>query len=123
MDIFGGSEVAHTRQAPDQRPVVTAWKSDAANQTVTIPLAGSGMTIHWSDGYSTGVAGTATHVYVNASTYVVLVYGGLEAIQAVARMHLGSCQWISGTICRCRIGMNRDMLQAASRRAASAAPV
>ena len=83
MDIFSGSEVAHTRQAPDQRPFVTTWKTDAANQTVTIPLAGSGMTTHWNDGYSTGVAGTATHVYVNAGTYVVLVYGGLEAI------HLG----------------------------------
>lgn len=37
---------AHAQQAPDQRPFITTWKTDAANQAITIPLVGSGMTIH-----------------------------------------------------------------------------
>ena len=66
---------------PDQRPFVTTWKTDAANQTVTIPLRGSGMTVHWGDGVvSAGVSGSATHTYANPGTHTVSVYGGLEAI-------------------------------------------
>ena len=38
--------VAHAQQTPDQHPFITAWKTDAANQTISIPLVGSGMTIH-----------------------------------------------------------------------------
>ena len=73
--------VAHAQQTPDQRPFITAWKTDAANQTVAIPLVGSGMTIHWGDGASsTGVTGTTTHTYANPGAYEVSVYGGLEAI-------------------------------------------
>ena len=80
-DALGGSEAAHTQQAPDQRPFVTTWKTDAANQAVAIPLVGSGMTIHWGDGTSsTDVSGTATHVYTNPGTHAVSVYGGLESI-------------------------------------------
>ena len=72
---------AHAQQAPDQRPFVTTWKIDVANQAVTIPLVGSGLTVHWGDGTnSTGVSGPATHTYANPGTYAVSVYGGLEAI-------------------------------------------
>ncbi len=60
---------AHAQQTPDQRPFITTRKTDAANQTVAIPLAGSGMTVHWGDGYSSaGITGTATHAYANHGT-------------------------------------------------------
>ncbi|MYH03483.1 MAG: BspA family leucine-rich repeat surface protein, partial [Cenarchaeum sp. SB0675_bin_21] len=73
--------VAHAQQEPDQRPFITTWKTDAANQTITIHLRGSGMTLHWGDGTnSTGVSGPATHTYANPGTHTVSVYGGLEAI-------------------------------------------
>ena len=79
--LLGQFGVAHAQQAPDQLPFVTTWKTDAANQTISIPLVGSGMTVHWGDGaVSTGVSGTATHTYANPGTYEVSVYGGLEAI-------------------------------------------
>lgn len=66
---------------PDQLQLITTWKTDAANQTVAIPLVGSYMTVHWGDGAtSSGVSGTATHAYANPGTYEVSVYGGLEAI-------------------------------------------
>ena len=72
---------AHAQQAPDQIPFVTTWKTDATDQTISIPLIGSGMTIHWGDGASSaGISGTATHTYANPGTYTVSVYGGLEAI-------------------------------------------
>ena len=71
--------VAHAQ--PDQRPFITTWKTGAANQTVTIPLVGSGMAISWGDGaVSIGVSGTATHTYANPGTYTISVYGGLETI-------------------------------------------
>ena len=77
--VPGQFGAAHAQQ--DQRPFITTWQTDAANQTVTIPLAGSGMTVHWGDGASSaGVAGPATHTYANPGTYGVSVHGGLKAI-------------------------------------------
>ncbi|MYL11344.1 MAG: BspA family leucine-rich repeat surface protein, partial [Cenarchaeum sp. SB0669_bin_11] len=65
----------------DAKPFITTWETTAANQTVTIPLVGSDLTVYWGDGTnSTGVTGTATHTYANPGTYQVLFYGGLEAI-------------------------------------------
>ena len=77
--VLGG--VTDEQQAPDQLPFVTTWRTETANQTVTIPLVGSGMTVHWGDGTnSTDVSGAATHRYANPGTYRVSVHGGLEAI-------------------------------------------
>ena len=80
--VFPGQlRVAHAQQESDQLPFITIWKTDGANQTIAIPLVGSDMTIHWGDSASsTGISGTATHIYINPGTYVVSVYGGLEAI-------------------------------------------
>ena len=73
--------VPDAQQAPDQLPFVITWKTDTVNETVTIPLVGSGMAIGWGDGaVSVGVSGTATHTYANPGTYTISVYGGLEAI-------------------------------------------
>ena len=72
---------AHAQQAPDYLPFVTTWKTDAANQTVSIPLAGSDITVHWGDGHATtGVSATATHTYANPGTYEVSIHGGLKAV-------------------------------------------
>ena len=76
---FDGSRAAHAQ--PDQRPFITTWKTNTANQTIEIPLVGSGMTIHWGDGAnSTDVSGAATHVYASPGTHTVSVHGGLKAI-------------------------------------------
>ncbi len=81
LNVLGGSEVAHTQQEPDQRPFVTTWKTDAANQPITVPLGGYGLTVHWGDGTtSTGGSGPITHTYMNPGTYQISVYGGLEVI-------------------------------------------
>ena len=74
-------DVPDAQRAPGQLPFITTWRTDTANQTIAIPLRGTGMTIHWGDGTnSTGVSGTATHTYANPGTHTVSVYGGLEAI-------------------------------------------
>lgn len=57
---------AHAQQTPNQHPFIATWKTNIANQTITIPLVGSGMTIHRGDGtISTSIAVTANHTYVN----------------------------------------------------------
>ena len=72
---------AYAQTAPDQLPFVTTWETDVANQTITLPLVGSDMTVYWDDGTnSTGVSGTVTHRYANLGTHEVSVYGNLEAI-------------------------------------------
>ena len=112
---------AHAQQTPGQIPFVTTWKTDAANQTVSIPLVGSGMTVHWGDGStSTGVSATATHTYANPGTHVVSVYGGLQAISLgghpdAARLasiaHWGDASW---TTMRSAFAGSANMVYAAA---------
>ena len=33
----GQFAMAHAQQTPDQRPFITTWKTDFANQTISIP--------------------------------------------------------------------------------------
>ncbi|MYB29500.1 MAG: BspA family leucine-rich repeat surface protein, partial [Cenarchaeum sp. SB0663_bin_5] len=81
LSVFGGSEVVRTQQEPDQRPFITTWKTDVANQTITVPLGGYDLTVYWGDGTnSTGVSGPIIHTYANPGTYQISVYGGLEVI-------------------------------------------
>ena len=45
------------------------------------PLNGFDLTVDWGDGSSsTGVSGTATHVYANPGAHTVSAYGDLRAI-------------------------------------------
>ena len=77
--VLGGAPDEHL--APDRLPFVTTWRTETANQAVSIPLVGSGMTVHWGDGTNTtDVSGVATHRYANPGTYRVSVHGGLQAI-------------------------------------------
>ena len=65
----------------DPTPFVTTWRTDAANQTVAIPLEGSSMTISWGDGQTdTGASGTFSHTYTNPGNHTVSVSGGLTRI-------------------------------------------
>ena len=63
---------------PDQ--FTTTWRTDSANEEITLPVRGSGITIYWGDGTnSTGVSGDAAHTYAAAGNHTVDVAGGLEA--------------------------------------------
>ena len=66
-------------QTPPDHAFVTTWTTTAANQPITLPVNGSGMTITWGDNQnSTGVSATTTHTYASPGTYTVAVTGGLE---------------------------------------------
>ena len=67
--------------APDTA-FITTWRTTDADQQITLPVVGSGMTILWGDNQnSTGVSGSTTHTYAAAGNYTVAVTGGLEQIQ------------------------------------------
>ena len=58
------------------KPFVTTWRTDSANQGVTIPFVGSDININWGDGNTTtGVSGTASHTYAAAGHHTVSVSG------------------------------------------------
>ena len=68
-------------QTPPDHAFVTTWTTTAANQQVTLPVVGSGMTVFWGDGSTAeGVSGHQNHTYAAAGTYTVSIIGGLTRI-------------------------------------------
>ena len=64
---------------------ITTWQTDYVNQTITLPLEGSSMTIYWGDGHTdTNISGTAHHTYANPGNHTVSVSDGLT------RFHLNN---------------------------------
>ena len=73
VNVYGASD------APPEHAFVTTWTTTAANQKITLPVVGSGMTVSWGDGTTDeGVSGHQNHTYAAADTYTVAVTGGLE---------------------------------------------
>ena len=65
----------------EQRPFITTWRTDTANQNITINFVGSGMNVIWGDGTAeTNVSGSQTHTYTDAGNYTVSVTGGLTGL-------------------------------------------
>ena len=68
-------------QMTDAASFKTAWRTTAANETVTLPLVGSGINIDWGDGDTAdNVSGTVSHTYADPGYHAVSVSGGLQAI-------------------------------------------
>ncbi len=62
---------------------ITTWQTTVANESITIPTAGSGYnyTVDWGDGMSdTGVMGNATHTYVTPGIHTVSISGDFPRI-------------------------------------------
>ena len=63
---------------------ITTWRTDSANQTITIPVGGSTArySIDWGDNSpaETDITGDSTHTYREADSYTVSISGGLERI-------------------------------------------
>ena len=90
-----------TKDDPPDHAFVTTWTT-AANQTITLPVSGSGITVFWGDGTSDAeVSGTQTHTYESAGNYTVTVTGGLERFHldnGTSRLSLASIdQWGNAT--------------------------
>ena len=63
----------------DTESFIITWETSSPGQRITLPVAGSDMTIHWGDGQTdTGISGARNHTYAVAGTYAVSVSGGLE---------------------------------------------
>ena len=69
---------------PPAMPFITTWRTDSANQTITIPVGGSTArySIDWGDNSpaETDITGNSTHTYREADSYTVSISGGLERI-------------------------------------------
>ena len=60
---------------------VTTWKTESADQSITINFVGDDMDISWGDGTTeTNLSGSQTHTYINAGNYTVSVTGGLTGL-------------------------------------------
>ena len=69
----------------DADSFITTWRTTSANEVITLPVSGSGMTIHWGDGQTTaGASGSATHTYADPGDHQISVSGGLQ------RFHLNN---------------------------------
>ncbi|WP_257657927.1 BspA family leucine-rich repeat surface protein [Parapedobacter lycopersici] len=69
-----------------QQPFVTTWKTNASNESITIPVnddvTGYNYTVDWGDGeVSDAQTGDASHTYASAGTYVVTISGNFRAIR------------------------------------------
>ena len=57
---------------------VTTWRTTTADESITLPISGSDMTVDWGDGNTaTGVSAPVDHTYNTAGDYTIQVTGGL----------------------------------------------
>ena len=64
---------------------ITTWRTTTADESITLPISGSGMTVNWGDGNTpTTASGSVNHIYNTAGDYTIQVTGGLE------RFHLNN---------------------------------
>lgn len=64
-------------------PFITTWQTTTANESITIPTAGTGYdyTVDWGDGtVESGLTGSATHNYATAATHTVSINGDFPRI-------------------------------------------
>ena len=70
-----------TVTSPPARAFVTTWRTTTADESITLPISGSDMTVDWGDGNTaTGVSGTRTHTYTNSGDHTVIISGNLTGI-------------------------------------------
>ena len=88
--------VTITVSDPPAMPFITTWRTDSADQTITIPVGGSTArySIDWGDNspVETDITGDSTHTYREADSYTVSISGGLE------RFHLDGQQPNAGRL-------------------------
>ena len=60
---------------------VTTWRTTSPNETITLPISGSGMTIDWGDGNKTkGASDNEDHTYADTGDYSIRATGDLQRI-------------------------------------------
>ena len=84
---------------------VTTWRTTSADESITLPLVGTDITINWGDGNTTaGVSTPVDHTYNIAGDYTVQITGGLtwfhlnnaaDASKLVSLDQWGTASWAS----------------------------
>ena len=84
---------------------VTTWRTTSADESITLPLVGTDITINWGDGNTTaGVSTPVDHTYNTAGDYTVQITGGLtwfhlnnaaDASKLVSLDQWGTASWAS----------------------------
>ena len=77
------TDAVHANNLPDISSFITTWQTDAAGESITIPVGGATgtYTVDWGDkNTSVNVTGDQTHVYEDAGTYVVSISGDFTRI-------------------------------------------
>ena len=97
-------------QTPDSTSLtagafVTTWRTTSADESITLPLVGTDITINWGDGNTTaGVSTPVDHTYNTAGDYTVQITGGLtwfhlnnaaDASKLVSLDQWGTASWAS----------------------------
>ena len=84
---------------------MTTWRTTSADESITLPLVGTDITINWGDGNTTaGVSAPVDHTYNTAGDYTVQITGGLtwfhlnnaaDASKLVSLDQWGTASWAS----------------------------
>ena len=84
---------------------VTTWRTTSEDESITLPLVGTDITINWGDGSTTaGVSTPFDHTYNTAGDYTVQITGGLtwfhlnntaDASKLVSLDQWGTASWAS----------------------------
>ena len=104
-----GVQIIRIDIPPDTTPpadaFVTTWRTTSADESITLPLVGTDITINWGDGSTTaGVSTPVDHTYNTAGNYTVQITGGLtwfhlnnaaDASKLVSLDQWGTASWAS----------------------------
>ena len=60
---------------------VTTWETTTTDESITLPIVGSSMTVNWGDGNTTAASGSVSHTYNTAGDYTVQITGGLTGFR------------------------------------------
>ena len=81
---------------------VTTWKTTTADESITLPISGSGMTVNWGDGNTATASGPVSHTYNTAGDHAIQITGELtrfhlnraaDASKLVSLDQWGTASW------------------------------
>ena len=88
-DLAGNTNTASntlqiTFKISDLEAFITTWKTTTADESITLPISGSGMTVNWGDGNTATASGPVSHTYNTAGDHTIQITGELT------RFHLNN---------------------------------
>ena len=72
-----------TFKMSDPEAFITTWKTTTADESITLPISGSGMTVNWGDGTTTTASGPVSHTYNTAGDHTIQITGELTRFHLI----------------------------------------